>query len=51
MCAGTINLPQHLMVDWTEFVLKKYAVYGQHRRVSEAIALTRTIYRIALMLR
>lgn len=51
MCAGTINLPQHFIVEWTEFVLKNYAVYGQHRGVSEAVALTRTIHCIALMLR
>jgi len=46
--AGAIHLAQRFIGDRTGFVLKKYAVFGQHREVSEMVALTAIIQWIAL---
>ena len=48
MRAGLIHLAKHLISDGAAFVLKKYSVFGEHREVSEAIVLLRTIQCAAL---
>ena len=48
MRADAIHLAQHLIGDGTGFVLKKYAVFGQHRKFSEAVVLMLTIQCTAL---
>ena len=48
MRAGAIHLTKHLIGDRTGFVRKKYAVFGQHRGVSEAVVLMVTIQCTAL---
>ena len=48
MRAGAIHLAQHLVGNRTGFVLKEYALFGKHREVSEAVALTATIQCVAL---
>jgi hypothetical protein len=35
MCAGAIHLAEDFIGDRTGLVLKKYAVFGQHREASQ----------------
>jgi hypothetical protein len=37
MRAAAIHLAEHFIGDWTRIILKKRAVFGQHREFSGAV--------------
>jgi hypothetical protein len=48
MCAGAIHLAEDFIRDRTRLVLKKCAVFGQHREASEGVVPMVTIRCTAL---
>jgi hypothetical protein len=48
MCAGAIHFAEDFIGDRTGLVLKKYAVFGQHREASETVVPMVTIRCAAL---
>jgi hypothetical protein len=48
MCAGTIHFAEDFIGDRTGLVLKKCAVFGQHREASETVVPMVTIRCVAL---
>jgi hypothetical protein len=40
MCVGAVHFAEDFIRDRTRLVLKKCAVFGQHREASETVAVT-----------